>query len=243
LTHVIYGDLDSANAELAKAVCRSEGLGYPEDATNRAHTYFHQIWVCLEAGNLDEATGLVAQMRRFTEEAGLDMWRLVAVTQRATVKAMCALRDNADASTLLVRAEKIAHLVDASRMLSLRIYLTFHDAVIGRLLMAAGQPEKARARFDFALRHAEETGMQFEDAELMRLRAHTFSERPQRRAALDNALALSRRQGAALFELRCLLDYFDLDVDGDRAGLAAVVDRFPDGACWPELALAERILS
>ena len=59
---------------------------------------------------------------------------------------------------------------------------------VGRLLIAAGQPEKARERLEMALGHAEETGMHFYDAELLRVRAHTFTEqqrtsqRPGRRA-------------------------------------------------------------
>ena len=99
-----------------------------------------------------------------------------AATEHATVKALAALGAGADAATLTARAEKVARLVDGSRLLHLNSYLTFHDAVIGRLLIAAGQPEKARERLEMALRHAENTGMRFHDAELMRLRAHTFTE-------------------------------------------------------------------
>ena len=125
----------------------------------------------------------------------------------------------------------------------LNVYLTFHDAVIGRLLIAAGQPEKARERLDCALRHAEETGMHFHDAELMRVRAHTFTEPDARHAALAAALELARRQGATLFELRCLLDSFDLLGDGDRSELADAARRFPGDARWPELARAQGILA
>ena len=85
--------------------------------------------------------------------------------------------------------------------------------------------------------------MHFEDAELMRLRAHTFTAHTERRAALDDALAFARSQDAALFELRCLLDYFDLGLQGNRSALSDVVNWFPQDACWPDLARAERILS
>ena len=243
LTHAVAGDLDGADCELAASVSRAESLGYPQNAFNRAMTYFMQIWVRLEAGQIEEAITLVAGLRRLSEQSGLDLWRLVSATEHATVKALAALNAGADAATLAAGAHNIAARVDASRFIGLNVYLTFHDAVIARLLIAAGNPDQARNRLDLSLRHAEETRMHFEDAELLRVRAHTFSDPRQRRAALDDALASSRKQGATLFELRCLLDYFEQDAGGDRSDLAAVVERFPDGARWPELALAERILS
>ena len=52
---------------------------------------------------------------------------------------------------------------------------------------------------------------------------------------------MARRQGATLFELRCLLDVFDLG-DGNRSELADVVHRFPGDARWPEYERAQRIL-
>ncbi len=91
---------------------------------------------------------------------------------------------------------------------------------LGRLLIAAGQPEKARERLEMALRHSQETGMRFHDAELMRVRAHTLAEPQERRNALTAALEFARHQGATLFELRCLLDSFDLLGDRDRSKLA-----------------------
>jgi tetratricopeptide (TPR) repeat protein len=243
LTQVVCGDLDHANAELAESVRRCDDLGFPQNAHNRAHTYFMETWVCLEAGQVGEAATLVAELRRLSEQSGLDLWRGVGATQHATVRGLAALSAGADATTLIAKAERIAAWVDGSRLMHLNVYLTFHDAVIGRLLIAAGQPEKAHERLEMALRHAEETGMHFHDAELMRLRAHTLTERQSRHGTLADALQLARHQGAALFELRCLLDSFDLLGEGDRSELADAVRRFPGDARWPELARAQRILA
>jgi tetratricopeptide (TPR) repeat protein len=242
-THMVCGDLDRAHAELAESARRCEGLGFPQNVYNRAHVNFATIWLCLEAGQIEEAAAAVADLRLLSEQSGFDLWRGVSATQHATVKGLAALSAGADPATLIARAEKIAAWVDGSRQLHLNIYLTFHDAVIGRLLMAAGQPQKARERLEWALRHAEETGMHFHDAELMRVRAHTFTERQKQREALAAALEFARHQGATLFELRCLLDSFDLLGDGDRSELADAVRRFPGDARWPEFARAQRILS
>jgi predicted ATPase len=127
--------------------------------------------------------------------------------------------------------------------MQLNVYLTFKDAIIGRLLIAAGQPEKARERLEMALEHAEATGMHFYDAELMRLRAQTFADSREGRNALAGALELARHQGATLFELRCLLDCFELLGGGDRSELDDTVRRFRGDAGWPEFVRAEEILS
>ena len=243
LTHTVCGDLDRANAELAQSVRRCDGLGFPQNAHSRALAYFVEIWVRLETNQITEAAALVAELRRQSEQSGLDLFRLVAATEHATVKALAALGAGADAATLTARAEKMAQRVDGSRLLHLNIYLTFHDAVIGRLLIAAGQPEKARERLEMALRHAEDTGMRFYDAELMRLRAHTLPERQSRHCALVTALEFARDQDATLFELRCLLDFFDHAGDGDRSELADAVRRFSGDARWPEFVRAQKILS
>jgi hypothetical protein len=65
----------------------------------------------------------------------------------------------------------------------------------------------------------------------------------ERRDALAAALEFARHQGATLFELRCLLDSFDLLGDGDRSELADVCRRFRGDARWPEFAWSQLILS
>jgi class 3 adenylate cyclase len=243
LTSMVGGDLDRANAELAESVRRCEHLEFPQNAHNRAHTYFMEIWILLESGQISKAAALVAELRRQSEQSGLDLWRLVGAAQHATAKGLAALDAGADAATLTTRAERIAQIVDGSRLLNLNSYLTFHDAIIGRLLIAAGQPERARERLEMALRHGLETGMRFQDAELMRLRAHTFTEPENRRAALADALEFARHQGATLFELRCLLDSFDLLGEVDRSELADAVRRFQGDGRWPEYGRAQMIIT
>jgi len=76
----------------------------------------------------------------------------------------------------------------------------------------------------------------------MRLRAHTLTKRQSREATLNTALELARDQGATLFELRCLLDYFALVGDGDRSELRDAL-RHSGDTRWPEFRRAQRILS
>ena len=93
--------------------------------------------------------------------------------------------------------------VDTLRTFELNTCITFFDAVLARLLIAAGQPEQARARLDTALALAQDTGMHFYDAELLRLRAHTHTDPAARQADIDAALDLARRQGATSLRIAC----------------------------------------
>ena len=105
-------------------------------------------------------------------------------------------------------------------------------------MIAAGEPEQARARLGTALRLAEDAGMHFYDAKLLRLvPAPTPTQRP-RRADITAALALARRQGATLFELRAALDDFELRGEPARATLADAASRIPTDSAFPELARA-----
>ena len=245
LLHMIRAEIDSARDELAASARRSAQLEFPQNAASRAHTYFMEIWICLEAGRLGEAAELNAAMRRSTEESGIDMWKVVSLTQHVTVRGLTELAGGADAQALQRRAEQLGAMLDAARQMQLNVYLTYHDGVIARLLLAAGHPLAARERIDRSLQLAEDTGMRFQEADLLRLRAHTMDRPGDRRRALGTALGRSREQGAKLFELRCLLDYFDLDEPAgpaDRAALAELVSGLPPDPELPEWARAQRIL-
>lgn len=227
LTHMIVGDLAAADAALAESRRRCEDLVFPRNAHNLAHTCFMDIWIQLECGQLDRAADLVTQLRRQSEDSGLDLWRLVGACEQSTVKALQALAAHADSDTLAQRAEKLARRVDGSRAMQLNSYLTFHDGVIGRLLIAAGRHREARQRLEMALRHAADTGMHFQDAELLRLLAQTAADQHQRRDGLYVALDLARGQGATLFEVRCLLNLFDTGIDV-RSELSDAAGRLGD---------------
>ena len=104
--------------------------------------------------------------------------------------------------------------------------------------MAAGQPEQARRQLDTGLQLAHDTGMHYYDAELLRLRAQTHDDPATRRADLEAALELARRQGAHLFELRAALDDFELRGELARAPLSDAVSRMPDDSTIPEVTRA-----
>ena len=101
-------------------------------------------------------------------------------------------------------------LLDTLRTLEVNAYGTFLGAVLGRLLIAAGQPEQGRVRLYAGLQLARDTGMHFYDAELLPLRTHTHTDPDARNADIAAARELAHHQDANLFELRAALDDFDL---------------------------------
>lgn len=242
LTAMVNGDLATAEQEIAESSRRCEQLGFPQNAQNRVHTFYMDIWVQLEFGRLDEASAVSGRLRELSTSAGLDFWRFVSTTVHANIRGRTALQNGADAEALSHAARKLSQLVDGARQLNLNAYLTFHDALIARLLLAAGAADSARQRLDAALAHTARTEMNFYDAELIRIRAHCLPDESSRLAAIEAALALAHRQGAALFELRCLLDLVARGARDRRADLAAAVQAFPAGAELPELFLARKIL-
>jgi len=244
LVGLVRGDLAGAEAELARTACRAEGLGFPQGPFNLAYTRFVESWIRIEAGQLDRAAALAADLTDQAERHGFDQWRLIGAAQQATVGALAALgADQLDPSGLRAHIATVIRFVDTWRRLGVNMYLTFYDSVVARLLIAAGQPQQARAHLDTALAQARDTGMCFYDAELLRLRAPTHADPDARQADIGAALELARSQGATLFELRAALDDYDLRGQPARAALIDAASRIPANNAWPELARAQASLS
>ena len=243
LLSLVRGDLTGAEAALAQAERRVEQLGVLQGAWTLAYTRGVQGWVCIEAGQLDRAAVLFADMSELAERHGFDAWRLAGATWQAIIGGLVvAGTDDIDPSGLADQIATVTALLDTWRAVDLNLYLTFLDALLGRLLIAAGQPEAARHRLNTALQFAHDTGMCFCDAELLRLRAHTHTDPGARQADIAAALDLARRQGATLFELRAALDDFEMRGGPARAALADAAERIPANSACPELVRAQAIL-
>jgi class 3 adenylate cyclase/tetratricopeptide (TPR) repeat protein len=240
----VRGDLAVAKAELARAAGRAEQLGFPQGPFSMAFTRSFEVRVCIEAGQLDQAALLAADLIERAEQHGFDLWMLFGASLQANVAGMAALcADDLDPRSLGDHIATITALLDGWRALEVNMYRTFFDAYAGRLLTAAGRLDEARAYLDTSLQLAENTGMCFYNAELLRLRANTHTEPDARRADLAVALELARRQGATLFELRAALDDFEFRGPPARAALIDAASRIPADNAWPELALAHTRLA
>jgi hypothetical protein len=169
---------------------------------------------------------------------------VTGATWQAAVGGLAALdADDLDPTDLGAHIATITAFLDSLRTIEVNIYTTIFDGVLGRLLIAAGQPGAARERLDTGLSLAQDTGMCFYDAELLRLRARTYDDPAARQADINAALELASRQDATLFELRSALDDFDLRGALAAAAVADAANRIPVGCEWPELVRAKAALS
>jgi len=202
-----------------------------------------EIWLRLEAGDIDRAAAAATDLTEMGERHGLKIIRLFGVTWEAVVEARVKLGDaNAEPNDLAQCIVTMTDRVDTLRSLEVNEFVIFFDSVMGRLLIGDGQTNRARVGIDRALRFADDSGMHFYDAELFRLRARTHADDAARAADIAAARDLACRQGAKLFELRAAID--DVALRGDRAhsALADALGRFPADQCWPELVLARSLL-
>jgi class 3 adenylate cyclase len=238
----VQGDLAGAEAALAQTYRRCELVSFPHGMFSLAYGKSLETWIRIEAGQLDRAAELVKELANVGKQYGFDEWVMVAAAQGATVRSMYALADdNPDPTTLQAHIDTMTAVVQTWRAYDLKVFLMCYDAILARLLTAAGQHQAAGDRVRIALELADETGMHFYDSELLRLRAHTRGA-DLRSADLRAATALACKQSAAIFEVRCAADEFELLGKPARATLAEAVGRFPSDQSWPELARARALL-
>ncbi|KUH99808.1 adenylate/guanylate cyclase domain-containing protein [Mycobacterium sp. IS-3022] len=241
---LVMGDFAGAQAEFDRTTRRVEHLGFPQGPYSAAYARSYEAWMHIEAGELDRAAAIVATLAADAQRYGFDAWALIAATQQCTVDGLRALTsEHVEAAALETHIGTMTMLVEAWRAAEVRMFLTFYDSIVARLLFAAGRTDEARARLNAALQLAAETDVHFYDAELCRLRAHTEADTDSRDRCLQDALALARTQGAAIFELRSAADILQLRGDSARGVLAEAVGRFPPDSTWPELARAQALLA
>lgn len=236
LARFVQGDLRGAEQQLAETLRRVADLGFPQGPFSNAYRRCYEIWMRIEAGQLDRAADLVDELSAEAQRHGFDFWILIAAAQRATINALLALSaDDIDQDQLQVHIAVMTTVVQSWRDAESKLFVTFYDGVLARLLTAAGKTAEAREHLDLALQLAAETGVNFYRAELLRLRAHTTDDVDARDADLRAAIDTARAQTAAIFELRAAIDEFELHSQTSRETLAAAVSRFPGEGGWPQL--------
>ncbi len=241
---IIRGDLTAAEAEVAGALCRADQLGYPQRSYNRLYAIDMEIWVATEAGQYGRARELVGDLIHGAEQEGLDQlyWQLLGATETAMVDARESVDAPPGAQALDEQITALTQVIEVWMALGASTYRPFYWCALGRLLTVAGRPEDGRVRLETALRFAEDSGVRFYEAELLRALAHTYNDPGVRGEFLGRAREVAIRQGATLFELRASLDDFALRAEVALAHVADAVAKFPVSSPSPELARARLIL-
>lgn len=243
LARFVQGDLGGAEEQLTETVRRVAVLDFPQGPFSHAYMRCYEIWMRIEAGQLDRAADIVAELNTQAARYGFNFWIGIGATQQATISALSSLAaGDIDPDELGVHIQMMTMFVQSWRNAEAKLFVTFYDGVLARLLTAAGRTEEARMRLDAALQSGEETGANFYRAELLRLRAHTTDDVDARDADLRAAVDTACEQGALIFELRAAMDDFELHGDSSRGTLVDAISRFPADSGWPELVRARTLL-
>ena len=211
LIRLVRGDLTGAEAELAHAARRAEQLGFPQGPYILAYTRCMEMLdahrgrparPCRGPGRRPERAGRAARLRHVAAGGGHPAGRRRR-PGRTRRRRRRPDRPPAHIATLTT-------LLDTLRTVGVNIYITLFDAVLGRLLIAAGQPEAARERLDTALA----AGPGHRNV-LLRRRTVAASRphprRPRRTPSRHHRRPRPRPPPRRdLFELRAALDDFEL---------------------------------
>jgi hypothetical protein len=243
MARYIQGDLSGAADELLASARRCDEVGAPQGPFSLGYTRQMEVFIRIESGELDRAAAVTASLASDARKHGFDSYVVFGAAVQHVIAAVLALTDSpADPDALSTHIATVTGLIDGWRAVGLKAMIMFYDAVLARLLLAAGRPADARDRVDVGLTQAAETGMRFYDAELLRIRAHTYDDVQQRRDGLRAAVELARRQHATIFELRAAADDFELHGEPARQQLQDSILGFPDNSTWPELSRARELL-
>jgi class 3 adenylate cyclase/tetratricopeptide (TPR) repeat protein len=241
MTRFLQGDLPGAQLALRALEKRCENLEFPRGPSSLCYGLALDSWIHIEAGQLDRATELVKDLKKRSKQDGFDEWVMIADSNRAVIESKRALLTEAD-ETVINHVQALTAVTQGWRAVELRTWLAFYDTALVRVLIRAGDLNAARAHVKLSLQMADETDIHFYDAELIRLRAQTSDNPADQKADLLTAIALARRQGAGLFELRAATDYFESVGEPARETLAEATNKLPDTTAWPELAHARALL-
>ena len=239
----LQGDLAGAELAFAQLEGRCETLRFPYGPVTLCYGQAREATARIEAGQLDRAAELIEGIAHRAEQHGFGEWVMVSTSNRASLAARAALAAGQTASSALQpHIENMTAVVQGWRAAELKTFLASYEGVLARLLTAAGKPEEGRERVNLALQMTKDTGVHFYEAELLRVRAHTYADPDRRHAGLRAAVELAQKQGALVFELRAAADDFELVGDPARVALVTAINRFPADQSWPELARARVLL-
>jgi len=243
LARFVQGDFRGAEEQLDQAVQRAAGLAFPQGPFSLAYERCYEIWVRIESGQLAKAAEIAAALKADAKRHGFEFWFVMASAQELAVSGLAALAsDNAEPSKFDTHIDMMSLTVQSWRAAEAKLFVSFYDAVLARLLTAAGRADEARERLDIALRLGEETGVDFYRSELLRLRAQVAADNDARVADLGAALETARRQQASIFELRAAIDGFESLGDSSGAVLTEALNRFPADSDWPDVVRARALL-
>lgn len=242
-TRFIQGDLTGAEDALARMESRSHAVGFPRGAFSLCYGRSIEASLRAEAGEFERSAQIAAELGSLAKQYDFDEWLMVAWSQQSVGHALIAIADGrTEPAALTGHIETMKAVVQTWRAFDLITFLALYDGVLARLYIAAGDLTAARECLDVSLKMSQDTWIQFYDAELLRLRAHTLDDEAERRAHFRQSIELARKQDAHIFEVRTATDDFVLVGEPARPALVEALSRIPADQTWPELAGSRALL-
>jgi class 3 adenylate cyclase/tetratricopeptide (TPR) repeat protein len=242
-TRFVQGDLRGAETALKQMEARSHAAGFPQGAFSLCYGRSIEALLRTEAGELARGAELAAELSSLAKQCDFDEWVMVGWSEESATRALTTLAaGETDSAKLAPHIRTMTTVVETWRAFEVKTFLAFYDGVLARLLTASGDKAAAREHLDLALKMGQDTWIQFYDAELLRLRAHTLDDADERHQHLRAAIELAQKQGAHIFELRSAADDFELVGEPARVALLEASRRMSDNQTWPALAHARALL-
>jgi class 3 adenylate cyclase/predicted ATPase len=233
------GDLDQARQRRELALAEARRMAQPYSLT---HALVGSAFSEMMVRAPDAALRYLDELLVLTEEHGIAYYQAVGTIFRG----WCLARTGDARAALEVITQGIAAYRDTKSVLYLPTFLTLLADVQGR----AGEPAQGITGLAEAARIADETQTLNDAAETHRVRGKLLIAMRQPAAAeasLSQALAVARRQGAKLLELRAAGSLAALWQGQDRRDearklLGNVCDSFTEGFDTPALREARRLV-
>jgi class 3 adenylate cyclase/tetratricopeptide (TPR) repeat protein len=238
----LTGDDVGAEKQFAAGFDRLEGMDFPRGPYSAAHSLTHEAWMRLELAQFDEAEERIARLTDIATRHGFDSWSMVAQMQTTLLAALRSLSTEPASKESAEYAVALDSMIEIWKAFDTRYFLPYYLTTAGLLHAVAGDKRLAHARLEESLRLAGETSMHFYDGETLRHLANLELHPKGREQGLREALALTRSQHAALFELRVAIDLAQLRGGAERPNLEAALQNLGHGSRYPELARARAVL-
>jgi class 3 adenylate cyclase/tetratricopeptide (TPR) repeat protein len=188
------------------------------------------------AGHLDQALARLDRGIAAAEAQGALFWQFIGKTWAQVM--------NPDLAKTAEGIAGFAQLIDTLRAIGANVGVPYFSAVHSARLLVAGRADEALAISSRALAETQAESLHCWYAEILRLHAancRATGRAADAQTALDKAVEVATAQGAALWQVRALLDR--IDQGGPATGLAEAVACFPSGAVLPDLVAARARLA
>ena len=234
---------DRADEYVRRALALAEEIAHPPTV---AHALNYGI-LCQQLRR-DAATvrSWGERLASLAAEHGLALFAATAISARGWTLA----NDGRVTSSLA----ELRRGLDGCIGLGMRLFEPYHKALLADVCLAAGDRAAALRLVEDAMRFAEESGVRFWDAELLRLKGKLLARLspggagPQEvEACYQGALAIARGQQARSLELRAAMGLARLWRDQGRHAeardlLASIYGWFTEGFDTPDLSEAKELL-